>query len=64
MRKNEDEIQAKQIADFILHIRKKVKRFIVHCEFGQSRSAGVAAAIQANILKGTMMVFLGIASIG
>ena len=36
---------AKDIADFVLDMRKKVDRFIVHCEFGQSRSAGIAAAI-------------------
>lgn len=38
--------QAEEIADFVLQNRKKVQRYIVHCEFGQSRSAGVAAAIR------------------
>ena len=37
--------QAREIADFVLRVRKKAERLIVHCEFGQSRSAGVAAAI-------------------
>jgi predicted protein tyrosine phosphatase len=37
--------QAEEIADFVLGIRKKIERIIVHCEFGQSRSAGIAAAI-------------------
>ena len=39
------QFQATEIADFALGARKQVERFIVHCEFGQSRSAGVAAAI-------------------
>jgi predicted protein tyrosine phosphatase len=37
--------QADEIAEFVLRVRKKVQRIIVHCEFGQSRSAGIAAAI-------------------
>ena len=37
--------QAIEIAEFVLRIKWSVKRVIVHCEFGQSRSAGVAAAI-------------------
>ena len=37
--------QAKEIADFVCRIHPQVERIIVHCEFGQSRSAGVAAAI-------------------
>ena len=37
--------QAKEIADFIREFYIKVNRIIVHCEYGQSRSAGVAAAI-------------------
>ena len=43
--------QAEEIADFILNIHKKVERFIVHCEFGQSRSAGIAAAISEYFKK-------------
>jgi predicted protein tyrosine phosphatase len=39
------EEQAAEIADFALKVKRKVKRFIVHCEYGQSRSAGVAAAL-------------------
>ena len=37
--------QAKTIAEFVCEIYRQVERIIVHCEFGQSRSAGVAAAI-------------------
>jgi predicted protein tyrosine phosphatase len=38
---------AVEIADFVLGVRKQVERFIVHCEFGQSRSAGVACIEEA-----------------
>lgn len=38
-------IQAREIAKFIWLNYAKVERFIIHCEFGQSRSSGVAAAI-------------------
>ena len=37
--------QAKEIAVFADNNYKRVKRFIIHCEFGQSRSVGIAAAI-------------------
>jgi predicted protein tyrosine phosphatase len=37
--------QAIEIADFVRSVYPQVERFIVHCEYGQSRSAGVAAAI-------------------
>ena len=37
--------QAAEIAGFVLRMHKHVERIIVHCEFGQSRSAGTAAAI-------------------
>ena len=37
--------QADEIAEFVLNIKRSVKRVIIHCEYGQSRSAGVAAAI-------------------
>ena len=37
--------QAGHIADFALSISDKAERIIVHCEYGQSRSAGVAAAL-------------------
>ena len=37
--------QGKEIANFVLRIKWGVERIIVHCEYGQSRSAGVAAAI-------------------
>lgn len=40
------EEDAMKIADFVLQIQEKVERIIVHCEYGQSRSAGVTAAIQ------------------
>lgn len=38
--------QADEIAMFSKCVYKQVERIIVHCEFGQSRSAGVAAAIR------------------
>jgi predicted protein tyrosine phosphatase len=37
--------QANEIADFVLRMYSQIERFIVHCELGQSRSAGVVAAI-------------------
>jgi predicted protein tyrosine phosphatase len=37
--------QAEKIADFVRSGYPQVERIIVHCEFGISRSAGVAAAI-------------------
>ena len=37
--------QAKEIAAFAHEYYKRVERIIIHCEYGQSRSAGVAAAI-------------------
>jgi len=37
--------QAAEVAEFVLRVKKDVERIIVHCEFGQSRSAGIAAAI-------------------
>jgi predicted protein tyrosine phosphatase len=37
--------QAKEIADYALLLYPCVERFIVHCEYGQCRSAGIAAAI-------------------
>jgi predicted protein tyrosine phosphatase len=37
--------QADEIAHFARRIYDKVDRIIVHCEYGQSRSAAVAAAI-------------------
>ena len=37
--------QAKEIANYVCRIYPQVVRIIVHCELGQSRSAGVAAAI-------------------
>jgi predicted protein tyrosine phosphatase len=37
--------QANRIAEFALQNYGQVQRFIIHCEFGQSRSAGAAAAL-------------------
>lgn len=42
---------AKKIVDFVNLWKDKVDRILVHCEAGQSRSAGVAAAI-CKYLKG------------
>lgn len=36
---------ANEIAEFALTNYDEVERFIIHCEYGQSRSAGVAAAL-------------------
>lgn len=37
--------QAYQVSDFYYNVRDKVDLLICQCEYGQSRSAGVAAAI-------------------
>ena len=37
--------QAQKISNFVIKWYPQVERFIVHCEYGQCRSAGVAAAI-------------------
>jgi predicted protein tyrosine phosphatase len=37
--------QAKEIADYAMLLYPCVERFIVHCEYGQCRSAGIAAAL-------------------
>jgi predicted protein tyrosine phosphatase len=37
--------QANEIAEFALRNYEQVQRFLVHCEYGQSRSAGAAAAL-------------------
>ena len=39
------EKQAKQIAEFFLEVADKVEMLICQCEYGQSRSAAIAAAI-------------------
>ena len=39
------EAQAERIAQFAVKNYGKVERFLVHCEYGRCRSAGVAAAI-------------------
>ena len=36
---------AKKIKDYVLAYKSRVENIIVHCEFGISRSAGIAAAI-------------------
>ena len=36
---------AMEIAKYALENYDRVERFIIHCEFGQSRSAGIAAAL-------------------
>ena len=47
-----DDNMARQILDFVECFKDKVKRIIIHCEAGISRSAGVAGAL-ANIYEGT-----------
>lgn len=37
--------QASEICDFVNEVKDKVNLLIVHCDAGQSRSAGVCAAI-------------------
>lgn len=39
------ELQAKEIADFVLTSATHSKTIVVHCKFGQSRSPGIAKAI-------------------
>jgi predicted protein tyrosine phosphatase len=50
--------QAAMIADFVFKVRKKVDRFIVHCEYGQSRSAGIAAAISQYLERHDSGIFV------
>lgn len=38
--------QARQIAAFVLEVQDKAKTLICQCEYGQSRSAGAAAAVE------------------
>lgn len=37
--------QARRIVEFVLNVKDNVESILVHCEAGQSRSAGVAAAL-------------------
>lgn len=41
------EQEADQIAEFIVREQHRVSTFVVHCKYGQSRSAGVAKAVAA-----------------
>lgn len=51
------DMQAKSIADFIKNNIHKVDRLIVHCGAGQSRSAGVAAAILKYFTDDDSLIF-------
>ena len=52
-----DEKVALQIKEFVDLISNKVDRLIVHCEFGVSRSAGIAAAILKAISGNDSAIF-------
>lgn len=45
------------INDFVLNVKNKVRRIIVQCEAGVSRSAGVGAAIMKYLNKDDMEIF-------
>ena len=49
--------QAKQIAEFYAEIKDKVDVLICQCEHGQSRSAGIAAAIMEYQNKNGIEIF-------
>jgi predicted protein tyrosine phosphatase len=54
-----NESQAEQIADFLMPLLtdNKLKLLICQCEFGQSRSAGLAAAVQQFLYKTATEIF-------
>ena len=44
--------QAREVRDFVLEVVPRVRRLIVHCEYGVSRSSGTAAAIRQYLTGG------------
>lgn len=50
-------VQAKEIAQFVKRYYTQVDKIIVHCGAGQSRSAGVAAAIMKWVTGDDMKIF-------
>ena len=54
-----DRDMADKVWDFVESIRDRVGTLVVHCYFGQSRSAGMAAAIGKYILGTDSFVFDG-----
>ena len=51
------ESDANKIADFVNTNQNNVDKFIIHCEYGVSRSAGVAAAIMMRLIGDDWSVF-------
>ena len=49
--------QAEEIKDFLLQMLGKIDRLIVHCEFGVSRSAGIAAAVLDALTGDSSVIF-------
>jgi predicted protein tyrosine phosphatase len=52
-----DDEQAKTIAEFIHSITDKAETLICQCEYGQSRSAGIAAAVRQFLYMDGIEVF-------
>ena len=49
--------QAQQIAEFVYKHKDEIDVLICHCEYGQSRSAGCAAAIAEHFSKRGIEIF-------
>lgn len=49
--------QAQQIADFVFSVHDSTNKFICQCEYGQSRSAAVAAALMEYYYQSGIIVF-------
>ena len=49
--------QAERVADFVLKNKSKINTLICQCEFGQSRSAGCAAAITEYLYNDGIKIF-------
>lgn len=49
--------QAEEIRDFLRDVLSRIDRLIVHCEFGVSRSAGIAAAILKTLCGDESSIF-------
>lgn len=52
-----DEDAAQKIADFVTEHKSKAKTIICQCEYGESRSAAIAAAIAEYFYKGGIEIF-------
>ena len=51
------ERDAKKIVSFVKSLGKSYENLIIHCEFGQSRSAGVAAAVSVMLTGDDSWIF-------